>query len=51
MKDWIFIVALFLLLCFSGCTLHFKAKDVELGTEANQTKSNATFELKKADLL
>jgi len=50
-KDWIFIFALFFVLCFSGCTLHFKAKEVELGTEAQQTKNNATFELEKADLL
>lgn len=50
-NDWFFILALFLVLCLSGCTLHFKAKDVELGTEATQTTSNTTFELEKADFL
>lgn len=36
----------FLGLYLSGCTLHFKATDVELDTEANRT-----YHLEKIDLI
>lgn len=42
--------ALLLLFALQGCTLHFKATDVELQTEEPRSRSNVTYELETAEL-
>jgi len=34
----------------SGCTIHFKGKDVELDVERQRVEHNQTFELEKVSL-
>ncbi len=44
------IVALILCL-LSGCTLHFKATDVELDAERQRVQSNKTYDLVEVSFL
>lgn len=44
-------VIAFIALFISGCTLHFKGKDVELKTERQRVESNQAYELARADIL
>lgn len=40
-----------LVLWLSGCTLHFKSKELEIDTERQRVQNNETFKLDKAELL
>lgn len=41
------ILVLVVMICFSGCTLHFKATDLELDAERQRVKTNDTYDLVK----
>jgi len=43
--------ALLVVILLQGCTLHFKATDVELDTEARASKENQSYELVAVSLL
>lgn len=51
MRAKILSAALLVVILLQGCTLHFKATDVELDTEAQQSQNNVTYELYSASLL
>lgn len=45
------IFMIIVLVCLSGCTIHFKATDLELDAERQRVKKNATYELDSVSLL
>ncbi|MBA7612280.1 hypothetical protein ES703_19516 [subsurface metagenome] len=45
------IFMIVVLACLSGCTLHFKATDVELDAERQRVQSNTTYELDSMSIL
>lgn len=45
------IFVIVLLVCLGGCTIHFKASEVELDTERQRVESNASYELEKVAFL
>lgn len=45
------IIIVVLCFCLGGCTIHFKASEVEFDAERQRVKSNQTYELEKVDLL
>lgn len=45
------ILMIAVLVCLSGCTLHFKASEVELDAERQRVQSNVTYELDSVSLL
>lgn len=49
MKKLIIVLAV-LCLC-AGCTIHFKATDVELDAERQRVQKNATYELDSVSVL
>lgn len=44
------IIVVVLGLCLSGCTIHFKASEVELDAERQRVQHNRTYELEKIEL-
>jgi len=46
-------VCVALMLCFfcQGCTIHFKATELELDTKVDPNIKNVTYELEKIDIL
>lgn len=47
----LFFVCAAVLLMLSGCTLHFKATDLEADIERQRVNANKTFQLASADIL
>lgn len=45
------ILLIAVLVCLSGCTIHFKGKDVEFTAERQRVQNNDTYELEKIELL
>lgn len=45
------ILVVVMLVCLSGCTMHFKATDLEVDAERQRVKSNDTYELEKVAFL
>lgn len=43
------ILVMVLLACLSGCTIHFKASEVEFDAERQRVDNNHTYELEKVD--
>lgn len=41
------VLVLVILLCLGGCTIHFKASEVELDAERQRVETNHTYELEK----
>lgn len=50
MKEKILSAALLVVILLQGCTLHFKATDVELDTEARDQQSNKSYDLAAVSL-
>lgn len=46
-----FILIIAICLLFAGCTLHFKATDLEVDAERQRVQSNTTYDLVEAALL
>ncbi|NVM23404.1 MAG: hypothetical protein HWN68_16670 [Desulfobacterales bacterium] len=45
------ICLIIFVILLSGCTLHFKGKDIELDAERQRVQNNRTFKLDHVDLL
>lgn len=45
------IIVIVMSACLSGCTIHFKATDVELDAERQRVQRNVTYEIEKVDLV
>lgn len=50
MRSFFFVCTLLLMLS-NGCTLHFKASEIELESERQRVKANTTYHLASADVL
>lgn len=51
MRAILLCAALLVVILLQGCTLHFKATDVELDTEAHGSQENTKYELVAVSLL
>ena len=47
---WLIVLSV-IMICFTGCTFHFKATDLEMDAERQRVQSNATYELEKVVFL
>lgn len=45
------VFVIVLLVCLGGCTIHFKASEVELDTEQSRYQDNHSYELEKVAFL
>lgn len=45
------ILIVLVCLCLGGCTIHFKASEVEFDAERQRVDQNHTYELEKVDFL
>ncbi len=48
---WVIIIVMVLTVLLCGCTLHFKATDLELDAERQRVERNDTYELEKVAFL
>lgn len=44
------ILLIVVLACLSGCTIHFKGKEIELDVERQRVQNNDSYELEKIEL-
>ncbi len=51
LRKILFGAALTVVFLLSGCTLHFKASELELDAERQRVETNRTYELEKVSFL